>query len=347
MTTWTLYLVVPVVALLATACGILFERGTLRLRRRLAAQRRVPRRYLPLLGGFFTWCIAIVVFLGTSKIGIFGLGYGDLSNALGSGIPWRLAGVLAAAKIAATAVSYSFGGCGGIFSPTLFIGGMCGFCVAGATTVWLPLASSDQVILAGVGMCTCLCAVIRAPLTSLLIVFEMTHEFSMVPPLMIGIITCEAVTRLFGNQNFYTSLLLQDGHELIRINPPRDLDSWRNITAEQMMSTKVVAFESQAFENARQLLDESPFRCFPVRQDGVLVGVVTRDDLRQFGKSGREPHIETAVTCGPQQTVRELADKFIQSPSGIIVVTGDVDRKILGVLTLHDLLRAQAAVLDG
>ncbi|HPO11810.1 MAG TPA: chloride channel protein [Candidatus Hydrogenedentes bacterium] len=346
-TTWELYLVVPLVALLATACGIVFEKGTLLLRRRLITQRLIPKWILPFFGGLLTWCIAISVYFSTSKIGIFGLGYGDLSEALGQGIPWRLAGLLMAGKIAATLVSYGFGGCGGIFSPTLFIGGMCGFFVAGAGALWLPLTSSDHVILAGVGMCVCLCAVIRAPLTSMLIVFEMTHEFALVPPLMIGVIICEAVTRLFGNENFYTSLLLQDGHELVKINPPRDLQSWQAIQAGKLMSGKVVSFEALETGQARQVLATSPYRCFPVKHEGELVGIVTRDEIQKFIQSGNPPHIEVAVTCYPDQTIQELADKFILSPSGILVVTDEADGTLLGILTLHDLLRAQAAVLDG
>jgi len=345
-TTWHLYLAVPLIALLSTACGILFEKATLRLRHRLAFQKRIPRWTLPFWGGLLTWCIGIAVFLSTSKTGIFGLGYGDLSTALAQGIPWRLAGLLVAAKIAATMVSYGFGGCGGIFSPTLFIGGMCGFFVGGAVADWFSLTPTDHVILAGVGMCTCLCAVIRAPLTSLLIVFEMTHEFAMVPPLMVGIILCEAVTRIFGNENFYTSLLLQDGHELVKIHPPRNLQAWQAISAAQIMGSNVISFESDAFEKANEVLESCPYRCFPVKNNGTLAGIVSREDLNKFVKTGHAPYIEPAVTCYPDQTIRELADKFILSPSGVLVVIDEHTKKVLGMLTLHDLLRAQAAVVE-
>jgi CIC family chloride channel protein len=345
-TTWELYLAAPIAALLATACGITFEKTTLRMRQKMSAQKMIPKWTLPIFGGLLTWCVAISVYLGTSKIGIFGLGYGDLSDALANGISWKLAGVLMTAKIVSTLFSYSFGGCGGIFSPTLFIGGMSGFFVAGVGSMWLPLTSSDHIILAGVGMCSCLCAVIRAPLTSLLIVFEMTHEFALVPPLMIGIIICEGVARLFGNQNFYTSLLLQDGHELIKINPPRDLQSWRNIKAEQIMNPKAVCFESLDFSNAREILRGNPFRCFPVKKEGVLTGIVSRDELKKYLKSGIEPFLEQPVTCHSEQTIQEISDRFIQSPSGFLIVMDETGRRVLGVLTLHDLLRAQTAVME-
>lgn len=346
ITTWQLYVLVPFVALLATGCGIALHKAALRIRGALMRLRWRFKWLLPLAGGLLTWCIGIAAFLSTGRTGIFGLGYTDLSVALDEGIAWRLAGILTIGKLAATILSYGFGGCGGIFSPTLFIGGMCGFFAAGLCGPWLSLTPSDQVILAGVGMCTCLCAVIRAPLTSMLIVFEMTHQFSLVPPLMLGVLICEAVVRLSGRENFYTCLLLQDGHELIKINPPRDLESWHRIRAGDLIGSRVVAFESDAVKDARQVLEACPFRCFPVEQEGTLIGLVTRDELTLSVEENRPPRIEPAITCQPGQTIRDLADKFIESPLGMLVVTSEQDGKILGVLTLHDLLRAQAVVLD-
>lgn len=345
-TSWQLLIVVPVIALLSTACGIFFEKTTLYLRGRLSAQRRVPRWILPFFGGMLTWCIGVSIFLATSKTGIFGLGYLDLSEALGNGIPWRLAGLLMIGKIAATCLSYAFGGCGGIFSPTLFIGGMCGFFVGGVADQWLPLTATDHVALAGVGMCTCLCSVIRAPLTSMLIVFEMTHEFAMVPALMLGVIICEALTRIFGNENFYTSLLLQDGHELVKIHPPRNLQAWQAIEAGHLMGGKLVAFDTVTAEEGRRILESCPYRCFPVKENGVLAGVVSREEIKSFIKTGHAPRIELAVTCHPDQTIRDLAERFIQSPTGVLVVVEKDSGCVLGILTLHDLLRAQAAVLE-
>jgi len=228
----------------------------------------------------------------------------------------------------------------------LFTGGMCGFFTAGLGGQWLSLTPSDQVILAGVGMCTCLCAVIHAPLTSMLTVFEMTHQFALIPPLMVGVLICEGLARLAGREDLYTSLLLQDRHELIKINPPRDLVSWQGIRAGDLIGSRIVVFRSATVDEARKVLESCPFRCFPVEQGGRLAGLVTREDLRRALDAGRELRIEPAFTCFPNPTIRELADKFIQSPLGVLVVTTEAEGRILGVLTLHDLLRAQATVLN-
>ncbi|MFO7975371.1 MAG: chloride channel protein [Candidatus Hydrogenedentota bacterium] len=345
-TTWQLYFVVPFVAVLATVCGILFDKLTLGIRGAFMGLEWRFKWLLPFFGGLLVWGIGITAFLSTGRVGVFGLGYGDLSTSLYQGIPWRLAGILTVTKLAATIISYGFGCCGGIFSPTLFIGGMCGFFAAGICDHWVPLTSSDQVILAGVGMCTCLCAVVRAPLTAMLIVFEMTHEFALIPPLMIGVLICEGLARLSGRENFYTALLLQEGHELVKVNPPRDLESWHRIRAGDLIGSQVITFKPEMFSDARRILEKSPFRCFPVEEDGVLIGLVTREELQRALETQHPPRIEPAVTCYPNQTIRDLSDRFIESPLGALVVIGEEDGEILGVLTIHDLLRAQAVVLD-
>jgi CIC family chloride channel protein len=135
------------------------------------------------------------------KIGVFGLGYRDLSNALNNNFEWKIGGLLVCAKLVATIASYSFGGCGGIFAPMLFLGGMSGYFIGGLAAHWIPLTSADRIVLSAVGMSSCLGAVVRAPLTSMSIVFEMTHQFAFVPPLMSGIIISQAFSRFAGKLN--------------------------------------------------------------------------------------------------------------------------------------------------
>ncbi len=80
--------------------------------------------------------------------------------------------------------------------------------VAGLAGTVLPLTSDDRIVLAAVGMSACFSAVIRAPFTALLMVFEMTHQFAVVPALMVCTIMSQAIARLGGKYNFYEALLL-------------------------------------------------------------------------------------------------------------------------------------------
>ena len=85
----------------------------------------------PLAGGLTTWLIGATLFILTGKLGVFSLGYQDLSTALNNDFPWKVAGFLVIGKLIATVVSYASGGCGGIFAPCLFLGGISGFFIAG------------------------------------------------------------------------------------------------------------------------------------------------------------------------------------------------------------------------
>lgn len=341
---WLHYAVVPLVALLASLAGVAFQRAALFWRGRFKAARKIPAWLRPALGAFVTWVLGTGVFLGTGKLGVFGLGYRDLSDALRNGYAWRIAGLVLVAKLIATVASYSSGGCGGIFAPMLFVGGMTGTFVGGLMGSWVPMTPADHIVLAVVGMSACLGAVVRAPLTSLLIVFEMTHQFSLVPGLMMGAIISQAASRLAGRLNFYDALLVQDGHELHKIRPPHDLQSWQNLAVNAIANPRPVVLRDPSPEVLRDVIGRYPYNAFPLVIDGVLSGVVFREQILSALHAGTPPEVRKAVTCHPDQTVREVGDMFIESPGNVLVVVAREDGGVRGIITLHDLIRAQAAV---
>jgi CIC family chloride channel protein len=235
------YVLTPLVAAVAALIGVVFQKWTLQLRSRRKQVPRVPAWVRPSLGGVLTWLLGSAVFLKTGHLGVFSLGYGDLSDALGLKLSWQLAGILVGAKLLATVLCYGLGGCGGIFSPLLFLGGMCGICLAGPWSLVLPLTGPDQLALAVVGMSACLGAVVRAPVTGILIVFEMTHEFSLVPALMLGALVSQAISRKLSRYSFYEEILVQDGHRLDHVIPPRDLQSWQQLPVSAVATFQPVA----------------------------------------------------------------------------------------------------------
>ena len=340
--TWAHYLIVPFAAALAALAGMAFQGITIAWRKQFR-RRRIPVWLLPVLGALLTWVIGTSVFLVTGKVGIFGLGYQDLSAALANDFPWKIAGVMVVCKLVATVAGYSFGGSGGIFAPSLFIGGMAGYFVAGLAGLWVPLSSADHVVLAAVGMSACLGAIVRAPLTSLLIVFEMTHQFELIPGLMIALVVSQAISRRAARLNFYDALLVQDGHELHKIRPPLDLQSWQNLPVAAIANPKPVAVNKLEQKSLRELIDRYPYACFPVVLDGRLEGIVTRGEIMKAVHAGAPPDIQPAVTCFPDQPVREIGDKFIASPVSALIVVERESSMIVGIITLHDLIRAQAS----
>jgi CIC family chloride channel protein len=288
---WVHYAVVPLVALLAVLAGVVFQRATLFWRGKLKARLRLPGWLQPALGGYVTWVLGTGVFLATDKLGVFGLGYRDLSDALRNGSAWKIAGI----------------------------------------------------VLAVVGMSACLGAVVRALLISLLIVFEMTHQFSLVPGLMLGAIISQATARLAGRLNFYDALLVQDGHEFHKIRPPVDLQSWQNLPVGAIANPRPLVLRELSSRELKETAGRCPYISFPLVIDGELRGVVSLAQALSSIQRGGPRDVQRIATCYPDQTVREIGDKFIESGGTVLVVIGREDGSIRGIITLHDLVRAQAA----
>ncbi|HVU99982.1 MAG TPA: chloride channel protein [Verrucomicrobiae bacterium] len=340
---WLAYVLTPIVAGLAALVGVVFQKWTMGLRIRRKNLPRLPRWAQPCLGGIVTWAIGTSVFLQTGHLGVFSLGYEDLTAALAHKMSWELAGVLMGTKLIAIVACYGLGGCGGIFSPTLFLGGMCGMCFAGLWSHVVPLSSPDQLALGVVGMSACLGAVVRAPVTGILIVFEMTHEFSLVPALMVGALVSQALSLKLLKHNFYEEILVQDGHNLEHFIPPRDLHTWQQMPVSAIANFQPIIANDLAAEAVRKLMRSHPYQRFPFEQGGRLAGLLTRKEAEAALAENRVVRLEPAVQCLPTQTVRELQSLLIESASLVVILVDRPDGKILGMLTLHDLLRAEVA----
>jgi CIC family chloride channel protein len=339
---WIGYVLTPLVAALASVVGVYFQRAGLGLRGRLKKRPLAPLWLLPAIGGTVTWLLGVSVFLGTGHLGVFSLGYDDLSSALSGNVGWELAAILLLAKFVATFVCYGCGGCGGIFSPTLFFGGMVGILTAGLIGLEMPMTRPDMITLAVVGMSACLGAVVGAPVTGILIVFEMTHEFSLVPALMVGALVSQMISRRMNRENFYDALLSQDGHHLEHVRPPRDLQSWHQLPVSVIANYHPICANDRSPEGLRALL-KYPYQRFLVVENDKLLGIITRQEIESALRDNRTPKLEQPVTCLREHTIRDLQNLLIESSTQLVVLLSAPQGKVLGLVTLHDLLRAQAA----
>ena len=348
--TWRGYLLTPLAAAAAAGVGVVFQKGALGLReafRRRGALGRVPAWLRPTLGGVVTWAIGAAIFLPSGHLGIFSLGYADLNSALYHELTWRLAALLLVGKLVATVAGYGTGGCGGIFAPNLFLGAMCGAALSGACQHGLavPLSNDDHVLLTVVAMSACLGAVVRAPLTSILIVFEMTHEFALVPALLAGALVSQAISRALLPHNFYEEVLLSDGHTMRTFMPPRDLRSWRQYPVSAIANFEPVVFSPDDLAPTRlaDALSAHPhYERFPVAGPAdVPPGIVVRAEAEAALAAGYLATVHAAPTCQREQSVGEAQTLLIESPHGMVLLLDAPAGKVVGLLTLHDLLRAQ------
>jgi len=344
--TWRAYLLMPFAAALGALAGATFQRMTLNLRRAAKKRPIIPRWLHPLAGSLITWVIGMSVFAWSGRLGVFGLGYDDLSDALSHGMAWKLAAVLLIGKLIATIACYGLGGCGGIFSPNLFFGGMAGIVVGGLGRYFLHLDSADTVLLAVGGMSAGMGAAVQAPVTAILIIFEMTHQFALVPGLMLAGLVSQVIARSINPVNFYDEVLEQDGHEIEHIVPPRDLRSWHNLPISAIATFKPVVVTDMSETALAELLAAHPYRHFPVQIDDKVTGVVRRPEIEQALAAHRPVQIEPVPTCRPGDAIRACQGLLIESPTETLVVSDNPEGKALAIVTLHDILRAQVSMSD-
>jgi len=213
--------------LLAALLSVAFTDSLLGLRLQFKRFNAVPKWAHPAIGGLAVGCLAVATLALFHLNGIAGDPYKTLTLALTGSmgkLPVLAMVVFCIVKLLATVCSYSSGGSGGIFAPALFMGAMLGGAV-GYIDVAVFHHSADAIgAFAVVGMGAVFAATIRAPMTSILIVFEMTGGYGLVLPLMIANMSAFALARHWRHTPVYEALLAQDGIYLPHGNPRRAID---------------------------------------------------------------------------------------------------------------------------
>jgi chloride channel protein, CIC family len=187
----------------------------------------------PAIGGLAKGAMAALALYWFHLNGIAGDPYRTLELALTGTMPLLFMVVMCVLKLAATVSSYSSGGSGGIFAPSLFMGSMLGGAV-GYLDVTVFHHPADSVgAFAVVGMGAVFAGIVRAPMTSILIVFEMTGGYGLVLPMMIANMSAFVLARYWRPIPVYDALLLQDGIELPHGSRPLDPPSAAHIDADE------------------------------------------------------------------------------------------------------------------
>jgi len=196
--------------LLAAIVSVAFTDSLLGLRAWFRRLTGVPRWVHPAIGGAATGGMAVAALALFHLNGIAGDPYKTLTLALTGKMTVTAMAVFCVLKLASTVSSYSSGGSGGIFAPALFMGAMLGGAV-GYLDVTVFHHSADSIgAFAVVGMGAVFAGIVRAPMTSVLIIFEMTGGYGLVLPLMIANMSAFALARHWRHTPVYEALLAQD-----------------------------------------------------------------------------------------------------------------------------------------
>lgn len=168
----------------------------------------IPEYSKPALGGLLVGAIGIAL------PDVFGVGYSTIGDALTGNVPVAILGVLLVAKIAATSISIGSGGSGGIFAPSLFMGAVTGGFIGTYVHQWFPDSTATSGAYALVTMGAVVAAATHAPITAIIMIFELTQTIGIIPPLMAACVVSTLVSTLFQRDSIYTMKLRRRGIDL-------------------------------------------------------------------------------------------------------------------------------------
>ena len=279
----------------AALISVAFTESLLRLRRRFNASTKLPGWLRPAIGGVVTGILGVGVMLLVHVGGITGGGYEVLGQALSGEFVVEVLLVLGACKLVATVVSYASGGAGGIFAPSLFMGAMLGGAFGALDVEVFGHAHSEVGSFALVGMGAVFAGIIRAPITSILIIIEMTAGYGLTLPLMISNMIAYGLARQLRPTPIYEALLEQDG---IRLHAKKQVThAIDGLTIDRVKLAPGPGATFLAGEGAARLLEvvETAGRqeVFPVLDATQrLIGIITLEDLTALAA---EPDVEGLV----------------------------------------------------
>jgi CIC family chloride channel protein len=268
-------------------CSIAFVKLTLFLRARFLTLPPSTRWAHPVAGGLVTGALAMWV------PQVLGVGYDYVGQVLNGEITLLFVGSLLALKLIASAACYGSGNTGGIFGPSLFFGAMLGATVGAIAHHLLPDLTANPGAYALVGMGAVFAGIIRTPMTSVFMIFELTRDYAIVVPLMIANMVSFVISRHFQRVPVYEALALQDGIHLPR--PAREREGSIGVVADFMVrgdgtlpvGAGAYVHPDHLMEEALERLQDSGRNVIPVidRADGSRqLGVLTLGAVRSaFG----------------------------------------------------------------
>jgi CIC family chloride channel protein len=331
-----------VYAVLGVAGGLVsvaFTKLLLGMRERFLRLPVITAWFQPVAGGL------LVGLMGWFVPQVLGVGYGYVGDALNGNMALRLMLWLVVLKLLAVTVSYASGNAGGIFGPSLFIGAMLGGGLGTFAHRFFPAYTATPGAYALVGMGAVFAGIVRAPMTSVLMIFEMTQDYAVIVPLMIANLVSLFIASRLQRTPIYDELASQDGIHLPTAES-RHRHSQRQVVAVMRSAPEPLPSEmtvQEALERARS----SGVRTWLVTDHGGLAGVVNlalldkqlaTDRGRRLSEvlDGRDfPHVH--ADQGLDLALERMGANRIE----ILPVVSRADvHQLLGVVSLHDVLES-------
>mgnify|MGYP001081247250 FL=1 len=310
---------------------------------------RIPEPTKPLFGGILLGLLGIVSYQIDGFPRVFGVGYETIENTLFSQLTLQVTFGLLLLKLVATTLTLGSGGSGGIFAPSLFMGAMLGASFGQIAHTIFPEIVAPSGAYALVGMAAFFGGVAHAPITAILILFEMTGDYQIILPLMLSTVLSTIVAKNLSPDSIYTLKLKRRGVELSE--DTQAIDLMQGVTAEIAMNceTEAVPLDLPLVE-LMSTFSSTHYHALPVVQNETeLVGLITINELDQLRSKGtlESKTIADILTFNNPATIRPhepvwMALRHLEDQGeGCVPVVSETGKNILlGVLRRIDIIRA-------
>src|ERR1041385_2092322 len=329
-------------AVLGVAGGLVsaaFTRLLLGLRKKFLAAPRKTLWFQPVAGGL------VVGLFGWFVPQSLGVGYKHVGDALNGHMVWKLMAILLALKLVSVAVSYASGNAGGIFGPSLFLGAMLGGVVGTAGHALFPNHVATSGAYALVGMGTAFAGIVRAPMTSVVMIFEITRDYAVIVPLMISNLVSFFIASRFQKEPIYDVLAHQDGIHLPTAESRATQGKRRVMQAMRAASETLDA--GTKLRDASAKLQASSLSTWPVLSHQGVIGVLARETIEAAVKDGEvDKTLSDLLAAGDDfphvhadHSLHAALERMGAAHVNLLPVVSRADvHQMLGIVTLGDVL---------
>jgi CIC family chloride channel protein len=331
-----------VYAVLGVAGGLVSAAFTKLLLGMRARFLRFPQKtvwFQPVVGGL------LVGLVGWFVPQVLGVGYGYVGDALNGNMAFKMMLLLVVLKLLTVTTSYASGNAGGIFGPALFIGAMLGGTVGTVAHHLFPAYTATPGAYALVGMGAAFAGIVRAPMTSVLMIFEMTQDYAVIVPLMIANLVSLFIASRLQHEPIYEALAVQDGIHLPS-GKTRQRSGQRQVVRIMRTASQLLPAETTVRE-ALDRVRSSEFQTWLVTDRRGVVGVINLSWLEREMAEGADKKLGELVDAlafphvHPDQGLDLALERMGTNQIEILPVVNRADvHKLEGVVTLRDVLDA-------
>lgn len=301
---------------------------------------KIPDYVKPAIGGL------VLGSIGLYYPQIFGVGYTSIESTLNGQLAPMIILALLGLKILATSLTLGSGGSGGVFAPSLFIGAMLGSSFGSLIHLIFPAIPISTGAYALVGMGAVFAGSAQAPISAILILFEMTGDYKILLPLMITCVISTLVVKRFSRDSIYTLKLSRRGINIMKIVKHDLMDK---IPVSEAMFRKIITVnETMLVKDAGLMIKNTTHRGFPVLNvEGKLTGIITYNDINKALNSGNgnvpvsEIMTQDIIFCYPEETLKTALERLGEKNIGRIPVVEQKDlTHLLGLITRKNIIAA-------